>query len=488
MTIQRQYNLPTCNLIVEGLSTDGDDALAPLSVLMNVECYFPKIMAEPLTGGREFLDSLVVAVSRYAQHLLSGIALPPSRSGVGPLPLVDIKPGTGNDHHLLVRSSSTPAVDADDVAAATPQDIKLTTIQFFDLMEAIDQLVSDPQTLPDLSLPLQPLPRRLVKPAEPVAKRAAPAVLGASALAAAAVALFFVPPPKFEPSSTSSSQEATSAVKPAGPDATPTPDSTPTPTPTPDATTTPVPISEPTSTDRATAGLDQFATAPPITNADTLKLLQTDLERKLDSAWSADPAPAGDLVYRIAVSAEGDILGYKYENDLALKAVDTTPLPKLVYMPVDQTQPVQEPVAQFRVTFAADGAVSLVPVGATAASPDDTADRASATEGGLSTKIDIPITDGSTIRDLNATLYDTILDHLEPFTPGEEITYRVRLTESGEVVGYESVDVAAKRLQHQTPLPDLVTTTARNAPEADFMVVFTEKGVLQVSPWDGWPN
>jgi hypothetical protein len=76
MTTQRQYTLPNCNLIVEGMTTDANDPASPLSVVMNVECQLPGATDATLTGGREFLDHLVAAVSLYAQQLLSGVPQP----------------------------------------------------------------------------------------------------------------------------------------------------------------------------------------------------------------------------------------------------------------------------------------------------------------------------------------------------------------------------------------------------------------------------
>ncbi|MGB3199794.1 MAG: DUF4335 domain-containing protein, partial [Nodosilinea sp.] len=97
MTVQRQYTLPHCNLSLEGLSADANDPLSPLAVLMNAECQLPGASDATLAGGREFLDSLVAAVSRYGQQLLSGVASPPL--GTAP-PIVEVKPGEGAYHHL----------------------------------------------------------------------------------------------------------------------------------------------------------------------------------------------------------------------------------------------------------------------------------------------------------------------------------------------------------------------------------------------------
>ena len=97
------------------------------------------------------------------------------------------------------------------------------------------------------------------------------------------------------------------------------------------------------------------------------------------------------------------------------------------------------------------------------------------------------MTDGDRIRALNSTLYDDILAQLEPLSASEALRFRVRLTESGEVVGYEPINAAAGLLAAETPLPSLVTAPDSTLDQADFLVVFTEGGVLEVNPWDGWP-
>jgi hypothetical protein len=73
--------------------------------------------------------------------------------------------------------------------------ITLTTVQLFDLMEAIDQLLADGQTLPNLSLNLASVPRRDTQPQEPLVQRAAPLAVGTSSLVAAAALFFLVPNP-----------------------------------------------------------------------------------------------------------------------------------------------------------------------------------------------------------------------------------------------------------------------------------------------------
>jgi hypothetical protein len=102
--------------------------------------------------------------------------------------------------------------------------------------------------------------------------------------------------------------------------------------------------------------------------------------------------------------------------------------------------------------------------------------------------IETKISDGNRIRALNQSLYDRLLDELAPISNTEALAYRVRLTEAGDIVGYEAISDAARNLAQETPIPGLVSKVSEADEQADFRVVFTETGVLEVSPWDGWPQ
>lgn len=493
MTIQRQYTLPNCNLILEGMGANGDDPLAPLTVLMNVECHLPGAAEKPLSGGRVFLEQLVAAVSRYAQRLLSGVMTPaPSES-----PAIELKPGDGDYHHLLVRSQLTSEAKDTNLSDVTPMDIKLTTVQFFDLLDAIDQLMADPQTLPDMTLRLQPVSRRFVKPTEPVAKRVAPAAIGGSALAAAAAALFFVPLPKFEPQPNGTDNSAANSP---GAVATPSPTAAaPEPTASPATTPTDTPTDASPTTD-AQAGanaLEQLSVAPAITDPVTLGELQSSIASKLQAAWQPDSLPENALSYRIAVSKSGDILGYKYLNDDALANVDSTPLPSLTYAPVDTAAPVQEPVAQLVANFTPGGSVTVEPwksdgdtSNANNSNSGTSGDTSSASRstGDQLEAIANPIDDRDRVIELRQTLRAEIADLWDTSELPAALTYRVRMNQAGDIVGYQGENSAATAAIAETPLPDLPVAAAATGAMVDFKVVFTEDGVIEVSPWDGLPD
>jgi hypothetical protein len=191
VNIQRQYSLPNCTLILEGLSSlspnDTPDPRPVLSIVVNAECRFMGIQ-QKLQGGRDFLENLVKTVSEYAQGYLSGIPHPVHTQAEEDK--INIEKMPGQDRHRL---TWYPSKEKEN-----PVEIILSTVQLFDLVEGIDQFFADSRTLPDLTLQLQPVSRRYRPPDEPLAQRAIPATLGIASLAIAAFALFFIPTPEIK--------------------------------------------------------------------------------------------------------------------------------------------------------------------------------------------------------------------------------------------------------------------------------------------------
>lgn len=382
MTIRRQYSLPNCTLVLEGLS-DGSAAsqleMRPvLSMLMSAECYLTGI-AEPLTGGRDFFESLVRAVSSYAQEFISGVHYPDRHGHAGEM--VQLHRIDENSHRLTV----LPALPdgQTQIAEKTPvsAEVDLSTVQLFDLVEAIDQFFADTQTLPELSLQLAPVSKRHVKSAEPVAKRALPAAIGVSSLALAAMAFFLVPVPEVQrprdptpqPNASSSNLDAPNAAGSGTPNPNPTPPaegllsdsrtpttastaSTATATPTPAAgaspSASPTPVSE---------GLEASGTATgPITDTAEIELLRGKLSEQIDGVLKDRPAVSEELVYRVSVAKDGAIVGYKSEKADGVDRVGDALLSELLYKPVG-TRPPAEPLADFRVVVAPGGTVQVSP-------------------------------------------------------------------------------------------------------------------------------
>lgn len=399
MTIRRQYSLPNCTLVLEGLS-DGSaasqlDIRPVLSILMSAECYV-KGLGEPLTGGREFFESLVRAVSSYAQEFMSGVHYP-DRYGPN-LGMVQLHRIDGNLHRLTVLPASTGSPAQIDQKTELSAKVDLTTVQLFDLVEAIDQFFADTQTLPELSLQLTPISKRYVKSAEPLAKRSLPAVVGVSSLALAAMAFFLVPVPEVQrprdpvpqPNPAGQNQGTPNPGGSGSPNPNPTPpadgllpgtqtpnaeslsptpipalqsDDSPSATPQSDDSPSPTPqsITSPESTPSPVAeGLaSPEVAAVPITDPGEIDLLRGKLSEQIDGVVKDQPPVDAELVYRVSVAQDGAIVGYKPENSAAVDRSET-PLSELLYQPVG-TRPPAEPLADFRVVLAPDGTVQVTP-------------------------------------------------------------------------------------------------------------------------------
>ncbi|WP_293149112.1 MULTISPECIES: DUF4335 domain-containing protein [unclassified Microcoleus] len=389
MTIRRQYSLPNCTLVLEGLS-DGSASsqleMRPvLSILMSVECYVTGL-GEPLSGGREFFESLVRNVSSYAQEFMSGVHYP-DRYGPN-LGMVQLHRIDGNSHRLTVLPAEAGSATQIDRKPEVSAQVDLTTVQLFDLVEAIDQFFADTQTLPELSLQLTPISKRYIKSAEPLAKRSLPAVVGVSSLAMAAMAFFLVPVPEVQrprdpvpqPNPAGQNLGTPNSGGSGSPNPNPTPaadgllgdktpkvveSSSPTPSTSPQSDTSPLatpqsnisPESTPTPVAEGLASPGAAVVA--ITDPAEIDLLKGKLSQQIDGVLKNQPAVAAELVYRVSVAKDGAIVGYKSENSAAVDRSEA-PLSELLYKPVG-TRPPAEPLADFRVVIAPGGTAAVTP-------------------------------------------------------------------------------------------------------------------------------
>ena len=194
MSTKRQYSLPNCNLILEGLedvdteSVNILDGQPPMSILINAECIFLK-SNQKISGGSVFLQNLSHAVSKYAQSFLSGLSQPEVSTTEYPqvsLALVE---------EQLHRLTYEPQPDADE----TKTEIDLSTVELFDLVDAIDRFYLDRSTLPNMTLELRSVSKRYRKPEQPLVERLTPVAIGFTSLAIAAGAFFVIPPPQTIP-------------------------------------------------------------------------------------------------------------------------------------------------------------------------------------------------------------------------------------------------------------------------------------------------
>lgn len=205
MNTKRKYSLPNCNLILEGLEdTDAEkvdilEGQFPMSILINAECDFLN-SNQKLSGGSVFLENLSLAVSNYAQGVLSG--LPQPNKGITEYPQVSIEKVADKHLHLLTLE---PEPDSDE----TKTQINLTTLELFDLVDAIDQFHADRTTLPSMTLELQSVSKRYRKPEQPIAERLTPVLVGFASLTMAAGALFMIPPPEIRQPETTPTNNTT---------------------------------------------------------------------------------------------------------------------------------------------------------------------------------------------------------------------------------------------------------------------------------------
>lgn len=483
MSIQREYSLPHCKLILEGLTDDkatlnGHDGRPLMSILVNAQCYLAS-REQPISGGLEFFQSLVSAVNRYAQEFLSGVRrhsgfTPESPdSNNGKPPAVELHTLNPNLHRLIVQPQESYSTG--------PIQIDLNTVQLFDLVEAVDQFFADTRTLPQMGLQLRPLTKKEAKNQEPLAKKAMPAAVGVSSLALAAIALFFVPIPEVqrptepvsESNSTQSGQVGTSTTS--APGTPPTPNNF-----------------SPTSAQEVQQLLDSI---PRITDPTQLAELEREVYNQIDGSWPPDLTFNEDLVYQLSVGSDGAILGYKPENQAAKDYQGEIPLLDLVYIPVEGETATPEKIGVFEVVFQSNGRLAVSPWQRNSSPSTSSATPSSSFATPSSSSATPDIEDPALVEQLQRRLYDTI-DQAWTENPdfARDLIYRVGITKDGAIADYEAKNELAKDYLSQTPLEELhqpsaaygSTSEGIQEPLAHYRVVFTSKGILEVSPWKGF--
>jgi Domain of unknown function (DUF4335) len=182
MPITRQYSLPNCSLILSGIgdaSPVANPSARPLmTTLVNVECFLVG-QSQSISGGMELLKQLITTVSNYTQRFLSSFAHPKLVEDGG---LIRLEKGNSEHQHRLISKSD---------GLTTVWD--LSTVQLFDLAEAIDQFLADGMTLPDVAVAIRPAPKGS---GSKITTRAAPLGLGLTGLAAAAAVFYLLPTPQ----------------------------------------------------------------------------------------------------------------------------------------------------------------------------------------------------------------------------------------------------------------------------------------------------
>ncbi|AFY53152.1 hypothetical protein Riv7116_0557 [Rivularia sp. PCC 7116] len=477
MNIQRKYSLPNCTLLLEGLSDASKTAqfqeMRPeLSILVNAECTLSGY-TQTLAGGRDFFESLVRAVSAYAQEFLSNISNPQAHNSESEL--VQIEKVTSNIHKLRVRSD-IPKENLNNTASVNQTiEVDLNSVQLFDLVEAVDQFFADTQTLPELTLELQPVARKHGAVNSALLEQAVPATVGLTSLAAAAIAFNLIPAPKFpeEPAAQNKVDSTTQTVNSSENSKIESKPET--------NTTQQTPVQTPTTSPDAPQAIQDLeklvSSAPEITNRKQLTNLNTQVYRQINQAWSSRQGLQSDIVYRVGAAADGAIVGYKAENQTANDAVEKTPLPKVLYSPAASGAIANEPIAQFRVVFRKTGVLEVSPWNG---------------YGNRSDNIGSQINDQNTLSNLNQKLSASLSQNSGSNTTyKEDLKYRVAVKENGSIADYEPLNKAAFENFRQTPIPKLFQgDNTRNAEQkeqlAQFQVEFKPGGKVEVTPWQGY--
>ena len=476
MNIQRKYSLPNCTLLLEGLSDVSriahfQEMRPELSILVNAECYLSGYN-QPLTGGREFFESLVRAVSGYAQEFLSSVPNPQAHNQESEL--VEFQKVDSNRHRLIIHSEGAPEgfESHSNNSKRPPIEIDLNTVQLFDLVEAVDQFFADTQTLPELSLELQPVTRRYGGASQALIRQAVPAAVGVSSLAVAAIAFNLIPPPQMRPPQPKSDEQTSSTINNISPPAS--------------AAVTPIAAATPTSKPTANAkpavkDLEALLnTVPEITDPSQLRALNRQVYNQIHPAWTNRSGLQQDLIYRLGVAADGAIIGYKAVNKEANLGVGQTPLPNVLYNPANRAPISNEPIAQFRVVFNTQGVLEVSPWRGYARTPE---------------VVGAKITDSNIVKGLNQKLYSTVRQTWSgtpTFT--RDLKYRVAVNKDGVIADYEPLNQVAFDYFRETPLPKMfnaiygsnVAAPNNKEPLAHFQVIFKPSGKLEVMPWQGY--
>lgn len=329
MTIRRQYSLPNCSLILDGWTeqmslNEGGNGRPQMSIIVNAECRFPggNHQSSVLQGDREFLDSLVRVVNNYAQSVLSGISPHPTQDWVGEV--VQIEPLPNSNQHRLQLTRTEDGKPEEIIK------VDLTTVELFDLVEAIDQLLNDGSTLPELSLSLQPHSRKIRRREEPFSQKARPALTGVASLAVAAIALAFLPVPQVrEPEPTRSGESRGEETLPN------------------------------TGSNGIPSGIKEtLANVPRISDSQQLNQLATQVRTQLDQNWEQPGLVEQSLSYRVWVTPTAEVLGYQALSEGNGDVGQPPVLPNLV-SPLQEDPSQLEAVAELTVTFNANGIVEV---------------------------------------------------------------------------------------------------------------------------------
>lgn len=469
--LQKSYTLPNCTLVLDGMTDPSSSSNSPgaMTLLTNAVCRFLG-QEKQLSGGSDFFNSLIQAVNRYAQQQLSGLKTNYAEAG-----LVQITKTPEGLHEF--------SVQPEESAGMNGQHLALTTVQLFDLVEAIDQFLADRSTLPQTELGLQPLSKRDIPSQESSSQRIAAPAIGAAGLAAAAAAFFLVGAPNIQRPEVDPTGETLESVESDdsaaggdGPGTSSDPDSAAADSGENDSETSSGETSEDLIDPDEIAEVEVIP--PAITDEAELESISETVFDEIDVAWNESGFLdfKTDATYQITASANGQITGYRGANALAQNIAEDLPLPDLLYIPPTEEAVSEEPLARLRVIFKPNGRLVVEPWGDM---PFEEAATDSG-EGGLSEESLEELSNNALVADL----YNKINNEWTSVSFDEDLEFRVDANIDGEIVRFEGLNDAARESQDETPLPDLKTSQT-GGDTSPFKVVFTSGDQLEITPLEG---
>jgi hypothetical protein len=418
----------------------------------------------------EFFQQLITAVSNYTQELLSKVVNAPTAQQVG-----NVRLEKGQEHRLTAQSEKGEV------------DWQLSTVQLFDLTEAIDQFLADGSTLPTLLVGIQPAPRA-AKGA--VSAQAAPIGLGLSGLAATALAFYLVPAPTKitlpDPAANKAPVSKTADKPVKSNDKPPTPannpagakQSVPVTSPVPSPSTSPVssPSASPSSSPSPAASkkpIEKSAIDPKINDNPTqVAFIERKLRREINQKWEDRKGISDKLSYTVTADEEGKIVSYVPKNSAAESKKGQVPLAKMVPADAEKAEPTAAPAKKttdFSLSFTPNGAIEIKRDKLLAGNPTDGQ----------------PLADTDRVKSLAKDMEGKVKLSAAP-TFKSDLTYRVAADESGEIVDYDPLNQAAFDYEKETPLPAVTKYDAEAAsgtkPLAQYTVVYRPDGKIEIKP------
>lgn len=208
-----------------------------------------------------------------------------------------------------------------------------------------------------------------------------------------------------------------------------------------------------------------------------LQSLKRQLFNQINASWAERKTLTSDLVYKVAFSTNGEIIGYEGLNQIARAQISRTPLPKLLPNPNRSASTKNQPFGNFRVVFRKAGVLEISPWRGFRTAPDVVGDK---------------ITNPRQLRRLQRQLARTLRQNWEGKTTAkQDLKYRVAVNKNGVVADYEPINQVAYDHFRDTPLPMIfqelhgsnIAAPKDKEPLAHFRVVFKRDGSLEITPW-----